>query len=108
MSVLIHMKMPEHCFVCPCTKDWQNTYVCKITGLPATYDGRARGCPLIDVPEPHGRLVDADALHEAMYHRAFETDGDTMWQSGCWVRYRAIEQVHNAQPTVIPASEDGE
>ena len=29
------------------------------------------------------RLIDADALMKSMYHRAFETDGDTMWQSGC-------------------------
>ena len=46
------------------------------------------------------RLIDADALMEAMYHRAFETDGDTMWQSGCWVRYKAIEQVVKEQPSV--------
>lgn len=46
------------------------------------------------------RLIDADALMKAMYHRAFETDGDTMWQSGCWVRYRAIEQIVKEQPTV--------
>lgn len=46
------------------------------------------------------RLIDADKLMKAMYHRAFETDGDTMWQSGCWVRYRAIEQVVKEQPTV--------
>lgn len=53
----------------------------------------------------HGRLVDADKLRNAMYHRAFETDGDTMWQSGCWVRYRAIEQTMDAAPTVIPEEE---
>ena len=46
------------------------------------------------------RLIDADALMKSMYHRAFETDGDTMWQSGCWVRYRAIEQVVKEQPTI--------
>ena len=46
------------------------------------------------------RLIDADALMKAMYHRAFETDGDTMWQSGCWVRYRAIEQTVKEQPTI--------
>ncbi len=61
----------------------------------------------VPVP-PHGRLIDADKLHEATYHRAFETDDDTMWQSGCWVRYRAIEQVQDNQPTVIPADKDGE
>ena len=46
------------------------------------------------------RMIDADELMKAMYHRAFETDGDTMWQSGCWVRYRAIEQVVKEQPTI--------
>ena len=46
------------------------------------------------------RLIDADELMKAMYHRAFETDGDTMWQSGCWVRYRAIEQVVKEMPTI--------
>ena len=46
------------------------------------------------------RLINGDALMKAMYHRAFETDGDTMWQSGCWVRYRAIEQVVKEQPTI--------
>jgi hypothetical protein len=51
------------------------------------------------------RLIDADALMKAMYHRAFETDGDTMWQSGCWVRYRAIEEVVKAQPTIEPEPE---
>lgn len=49
------------------------------------------------------RLIDADALMKDMYNRAFETDGDTMWQSGCWVRYRAIEQTVKAQPTVAPS-----
>lgn len=62
-------------------------------------------CPLGDVPAPHGRLIDADKLHEATYHRAFETDGDTTWQSGCWVRYRAIEQVQDSQPTIVEAEE---
>ena len=53
------------------------------------------------------RLVDADALMKSMYHRAFETDGDTMWQSGCWVRYRAIEQTVKEQPTIEPMRKRG-
>lgn len=53
------------------------------------------------------RLIDADALMKAIYHRAFETDGDTMWQSGCWVRYRAIEQVVKEQPTIKPEPKTG-
>lgn len=53
------------------------------------------------------RLIDADGLMKAMYHRAFETDGDTMWQSGCWVRYRAIEQTVKEQPTIEPKRKKG-
>ena len=45
-------------------------------------------------------LIDRQALTEDMYHRAFETDDDTMWQSGCWVRYRAIEEVIKKQPSI--------
>lgn len=56
----------------------------------------------------YGRMIDADALMKALYHRAFETDGDTMWQSGCWVRYRAIEQVVKEQPTIGPERKTGE
>ena len=53
------------------------------------------------------RLIDADELMKSMYHRAFETDGDTMWQSGCWVRYRAIEQTVKEQPTIEPMRKKG-
>ena len=53
------------------------------------------------------RLIDADALMQAMCHRAFETDGDTMWQSGCWVRYRAVEQVVEDAPTIEPERKTG-
>ena len=70
--------------------------------------GKTEGYDLIEVPTPHGRLVDADKLHKATYHRAFETDGDTMWQSGCWVRYRAIEQVQDGMSTIIEAEEGEE
>lgn len=45
-------------------------------------------------------LIDAGLLKQAMYNRAFETDGDTIWMSGCWVRYKAIERVISEQPTV--------
>lgn len=53
------------------------------------------------------RLIDADALMKAMCHRAFETDGNTMWQSGYWVRYKAIEQIIKAQPTIKPEPKEG-
>ena len=46
-------------------------------------------------------LIDRDALREAMYHRAFETDdGMQNWNSGLWVRYKAFEQEIEKVPTV--------
>lgn len=58
-------------------------------------------------PEPCDDAVSREALRKAMYHRAFETDGDTMWQSGCWVRYRAVEQVIKESPSVTPEQKTG-
>lgn len=57
--------------------------------------------------EPCEDAVSREALRKAMYHRSFETDGDTMWQSGYWVRYRAVEQVIKESPSVTPKQERG-
>lgn len=48
-----------------------------------------------------GRLVDADALGNRLYHEVFEKDSeDQRWDSGCWMRYRLFEKVLREQPTV--------
>lgn len=49
------------------------------------------------------RLIDADALRDAMYHEAFETDSDMQkWDSGCWIQYKMFQnQIENA-PTIEP------
>lgn len=47
------------------------------------------------------RLIDADALDQAMYHKAFEVyDGRTMWNSGCWIRYKIYEEASREAPTI--------
>lgn len=49
------------------------------------------------------RLVDADALRDAMYHEAFETDSDMQrWDSGCWIRYKMFEKAIESAPTIDP------
>lgn len=60
MSVLIKdMQMPEDCFSCPLKEEG----FCNITNA---YAGqiykRNSDCPLIELPDHHGRLIDADAL----------------------------------------------
>ncbi len=54
------------------------------------------------------RLIDADALKEAMYHEAFEMDSDLQkWDSGCWIRYKMFENAIENAPTFEPERKKG-
>ena len=59
MSILIKgMEMPKDCVSCR----WHARWGCEITHLVTN---SAQRCPLVEVPTPHGWLIDADALmHE--------------------------------------------
>lgn len=71
MSVMIKgMEMPRGCNVCQLRDLCFDYYVCRAKKLD---DGRYldvddvvgrrhRCCPLVDIPTPHGRLIDADNL----------------------------------------------
>ena len=53
------MQMPEDCFSCPLKEEG----FCNITNAYATQIyKRNSDCPLVELPEHHGRLIDADAL----------------------------------------------
>lgn len=46
------------------------------------------------------RYIDADALSEKMFHKAFEEDSsDQKWDSGCWIRYHMFEDAIESIPT---------
>ena len=48
-------------------------------------------------------LISRQALQNAMYHEAFETDSDMQkWDNGCWIRYKLFENVVEALPSVEP------
>jgi len=86
MSILIKgMEMPKNCGGCflrfgQCSR---RIYM----------ENRPSDCPLNEVPEPHGRLIDADKLMKRMWD---ETD--------CMISVPATF-VRDA-PTIIPASEE--
>ena len=71
MSVLIKdMEMPEKCGLCDlfhaespmhCTVVKGHKTVGAPSGMP-----RPEWCPLVALPDKHGRLVDADALRESV------------------------------------------
>lgn len=69
MSVLIKgMEMPKNCLECN-IKAWEdgfNVYVCPFSGMPCLSIGIQYDCPLVGLPEKHGRLIDGDELFKQM------------------------------------------
>ena len=101
MSVLIKMEMPESCYYCPFADGvWQKNKRCLINGEEMPRDGRDVqqnhiNCPLVEVPTPHGRLIDADTFENFIRK---DWDKNDHW----------IADVVYSRPTIIPASEEGE
>ena len=99
MSLIIKgMDMPEKCENCPCY-DYID-YVCRADDCFAPFDvenpeERSEHCPLIEIPTPHGRLIDADKLiwfidnHIALGKK--------------WVEFETIKDMINSLPTIIEA-----
>jgi hypothetical protein len=84
------VNMPKDCIVCPfgwngCNEQHDFVYM----------GSRPDNSPLIEVPEPHGRLIDADAV--ILEGGPYEYDDWCKW---------ALGQYQDAQ-TVIPASGKG-
>ena len=63
MSILIKgMKMPEHCGYCRFAYDGICHALQVMRYDKETKDGKLIDCPLTEIPTPHGRLIDRDAL----------------------------------------------
>lgn len=64
MSILVKgVDMPKDCVACR----WHARWGCEITGIVTN---AAQGCPLVEIPTPHGRLIAADKLERDIeqYH----------------------------------------
>lgn len=82
--------MPIDCRSC-----WMRSY-CYERGIGIWGYGKGKPCPLIQLPEGYGRLIDADALMSDFIKAKWEffSDSDTF--------LRLLEQA----PTIIPAEGD--
>ena len=100
MSVLIKgMEMPYNCWDCSLLN--ASSCPCKNYSSALEYTtNRHPNCPLIEIPEPHGRLGDLDALPWYLANTSVKYATYEDWEMLC----DAIA----AAPTVIPASEEGE
>ena len=103
MSVIVKgMEMPSGCQSCDFSDD--ETRFCKAAKEYIPMLGKPEFCPLVELPEKHGRLIDGDALRGKMYHDAFETDSKMQrWDSGCWIRYKMFENNIDGAETIVEA-----
>lgn len=98
---------PKSCYDCP-LEDAYDGYNCRINQKPYNWGlkERPQDCPLIEVPEPHGRLVDADALLKTcgMAIDCYDCpNGNHGWCMRSQDAANICEAIEDA-PTVIPAS----
>lgn len=107
MSILIkgmEMEMPRNCWECEFNKSTLDRMdFCTLTNKQYNWglSERPSDCPLIEL-QPHGRLIDADALLKLLDSCMFPSD---------MVTTRAVSMATNwikEAPTVIPADKDGE
>lgn len=58
------MKMPKNCCECEIRSYDANAgeEYCPFSQIVCLSIGRQDNCPLVGVPEPHGRLIDADEI----------------------------------------------
>lgn len=101
MSILIKgKKMPKRCLDCPCF-DYEYAE-CQVN-VVAT---RENGCPLVEVPTPHGRLIDADKLVDAIASLIpMPTDVGPYELGFCDGIGRVQIELEDSAPTVIEAEE---
>ena len=61
MSIIIKgLDMPKNCYHCPAHNHWNTGIKCVI--LNRLTEDRPSDCPLIEIPTPHGRLIDESKM----------------------------------------------
>lgn len=94
MSLMIKgAKMPSNCKEC----EYKFCIDCvKYIGFHHKDEARANNCPLIELPEKHGRLIDADIA----YDKIAEQEG------GYYMDMDGVDKGLSETPTIIEAEGD--
>lgn len=116
MTVLIRgMEMPVTCCQCKemvynpeikweqAGKEEEGGWVCLLTGELIDNTKREEHCPLIEVPTPHGRLIDADAFDSIKYE--IPTTLSQRYEQGFHDGVNYVQHLIIDAPTVIEAEE---
>ena len=102
MSVIVRgMEMPENCTRC----DYIGLNVAIGCPVMSGTNGRATDCPLIALPNHHGRLMDADALCEDLLGRwsVAETRKEDLIKA---VMADVVTPIIACQPIIVEAEGD--
>ena len=104
MSILIKgMEMPENCAECKffCFENFK--LWCHVTDREDIYiDALPDWCPLVELPEKHGRLIDADALITKRGGLAVDSENIVELSPGWTI---PLESVIDIEPTVVEAED---
>ena len=110
MSILIKdMEIPKNCVECKLS-DHISPTECPIYSIEKGdyWDKRYKYCPLVEVPTPHGRLIDADAFDERVRVAGGMSEEELTEDFKDGVQ--TVLYMLSKQPTIIEAegSEDGD
>lgn len=120
MSVVVKgMRMPENCIKCPLQfGGWCYAAPPEIdervapTVDEAVEQGKPKWCPLVELPEKHGDLIDRQKLIEDNKHLEYPTDGkyrrDRAWAVGFNAGARHCNEHAVYAKTVIEAEGEDE
>ena len=93
MSYIVPRDKPKRCTRPKCRFMDRNTLDCRLQGKSwESFEEQYEHCPLIEVPTPHGRLIDADKLANETFYGA---------TSAPYITYRKFVNA----PTVIEAED---
>lgn len=103
MAVYIRgMEMPLNCTRCACSDD--DSRYCRVADEYIPMLGKPKFCPLVEIKEPHGNLIDKDA-----FLKYFHIEGTVIGKENAIMMQNMLNETLQAvadSPTVIERSEN--
>ena len=98
MSYIVPRDKPKRCTRPKCRFMDRDTLDCRLQGKSwESFEEQYEHCPLIEIPTPHGRLIDIKSVEDGKFH-AVGNDCQRWWND-------ALESVIDNAPTVIEAED---
>lgn len=106
------MEMPGHCLRCPLRDNDDDHCVLQPASAETdTWEFQRKHCPLLPLPEGHGRLIDADAFKSMCLSATKEAKPDFIrhedWLKSCAITMSFCRDI-DERPTIVPAEGGGE